>query len=418
MSGVPATLADVVRGGLCTGCGICASLAGPERITMQLSARGDARPRFCGPLSADEDRRLLAVCPGVNVVGPDPAAQEAGTTLDPIWGPMRSLRRGWAVDPAVRHRAAAGGSLTALAMFLLDSGRVDAVLHVRASPTAPMLTEAHVSRTAVEAVDGAQSRYGPAAPLVHVRALLDAGDRFAVVAKPCDITAIRNLAREDARIATQVPYLLTIFCGGAPNAGTAERIAAYHGLEPDDVDVFRWRGEGWPGPTHVESKAGESFDLTYAEAWFDRSRPWRYDVQWRCKICPDAIGEVADVSCPDGWLLDSSGRPQHEEAPGVNGIVERTRAGSELIAAAAAAGYLELAPLSRSEFERMHADHRARKLGEPARLAALIATRAARPRVVGYRLLHAVRHAPLSLLRAQFLGAVRRLRQGQARENA
>ena len=61
------------------------------------------------------------------------------------------------------------------------------------SPDRPLETVAQISRTRAEVLAGAQSRYGPAAPLVHVHRLLDEGGRFAIVAKPCDISAVRAL---------------------------------------------------------------------------------------------------------------------------------------------------------------------------------------------------------------------------------
>ncbi len=412
MSGQPTTLQDVIDGGLCVGCGICTSLA-PAQLTMTLSDRGDLRPQFAEPLSPEQNALLVDVCPGATAIGPDPATLEAGTTLDPIWGPLRGMQRGWAADPQVRFTAAAGGVLTALGQFLLDSGRVTAVLHVRTSPTQPMLTDAHISRPGDSTLVAAQSRYGPAAPLVHVQQLLDAGERFAVIGKPCDVTAIRNLARHDVRVETQIPYLLTIFCGGVPNVTTAESIAKAHGIEPDEVTLFRFRGEGWPGPTRVEA-GDQRFDITYRQAWFDRDAPWRYDAQWRCKICPDAIGEVADVSVPDGWILDADGKTTHNEAPGVNIVVERTATGSELVAAAIAAGYLETAECSYEDFELMHHDHHNRRLGEPARLAALKEAGTGEPRVEHYRLEEMGELAPADLLATQFEGTLDRIARGQA----
>lgn len=411
----PTTLQEVVRDGLCTGCGICASLVGDGRITLDLSARGDARPRFNGDLGAAEQRRLVSICPGASIAGPAPDDQ-ALRTRDPIWGPILDLKRAWGADPEIRHHAAAGGTLTALSVFLLESGRVDAVLHVRASPSRPMLTDAQISRTREQVLKGAQSRYGPASPLVHVRALLDAGLRFAVVAKPCDIAAIKNLRNCEKRAVTQVPYLLTIFCGGAPSATTPERIAAFHGVARDEVSVFRFRGNGWPGSTHLETRGGAAFDISYRESWLEKGKPWHYDVQWRCKVCPDAVGETADLSCPDGWILDDAGRPMHEEAPGVNAIVVRTPVGQELVREAVASGYLITAPLDRREFELMHHDHRRRKLGEPARLAALVATGKAQPSARGYRFLRTALRASPRLLLEQFLGTVRRVHEGQACE--
>jgi coenzyme F420 hydrogenase subunit beta len=411
----PASLQQVVEGGLCTGCGICESMMGRERIRMQLSSAGHMRPAFLEEPTDRERARLISVCPGRTVHGPGTKAREPGTAVHPIWGPVRAISRAWAADPSIRHHAAAGGVLTALAVFLIESQRVDAVVHVRASEEAPMLSEALVSRTRSEVLSGAQSRYGPSSPLVHVNALLDEGIRFAVVAKPCDISAIRNLQRQDARAAARIPYLLTIFCGGVVNSGVTEKIAASAGIEAGDVSLFRFRGEGWPGMTRVEGRDGTVLELTYRQAWFD-PQPWRYDIQWRCKICPDAIGELADLSVPDGWVLDPQGRPLHDEAPGVNAVLERTAAGSELMAASIGAGYLETADLPPREFELMHHDHRTRKLGEPARLAALLLCRAATPDVRGYRMAAAARRAPWKLLWSQLWGALRRVRAGQATE--
>lgn len=418
-------LEDIVENGLCAGCGLCASLAGLDRVEMQITSHGQIRPHVRETLRPELLSQIRSVCPGIRVTGPD-ASQVASEgipnrstlhpgVLHPIWGPIRSLHRGWASDETVRFRSAAGGSMTALGVFLLESGRVDSILHVRASTRNPLRTEALVSTTSAEVVSGAQSRYGPAAPLVHVHRLLDEGRRFALLGKPCDVAAIRNLARIDSRVAEQIPYCLTIFCGGVPSLQTARKIAAYHGVPEDQVEVFRWRGNGWPGPTHVETCDGRAYDLTYEETWFDPSRPWSYDIQFRCKICPDAIGELADVTCPDGWQM-RDGRPIHEEAPGVNLLIARTARGERLVAEAAAAGAIGLAPCGIDELEPMHADHLPRKLENPARIAGLRLAGAPAPRFAGFRRWRMVRAAGLRRSFRALLGARRRIRAGAHRE--
>jgi len=405
----------VVAHGLCAGCGLCESLAGRERVEMFITGGGQIRPRSKAPLDPEILDTILTVCPGVSVTGPDPDQAGPAGRLHPLWGPIASLHRGWARDPDVRLHASAGGALTALGCFLLDSGKVDAVLHVRASATEPMLTEAHVSACATDVISGAQSRYGPTSPLRHVHRLLDEGKTFAVIGKPCDVAAIRNLARIDPRAAAQIRYCLSFFCGGVPSLGTARRIAAYHGVAPEEVEVFRWRGEGWPGSTHVETTDGRTFDLTYDQVWYDARVPWAYDIQFRCKICPDAIGELADVACPDGWAM-VDGRPIHEEAPGVNVVIARTPKGAKLVREAAATGALELAPFQEWELDAMHRDHVPRKTGWPTRILGLIVTGQPHPRVARYRrgaafAIGGFRHAWRT-----FWGTVGRVRRSAHRE--
>ena len=124
-------------------------------------------------------------------------------------------------------------------------------------------------------------------------------------------------------------------------------------MEADEVEVFRFRGNGWPGPTHVKAKDGRVFERTYEGTWYDHSTPWKYDIQFRCKICPDAIGELGDIACPDGWVM-RDGKPIHEEAAGVNILVARTARGEALVKDAAEAGVITLAPFDYAELDAMH----------------------------------------------------------------
>jgi len=408
-------LETIITHGLCTGCGLCASLAGRDRLDMQVTSYGQIRPRAKDKLDAATLKGIQSICPGIRVTGADASQVASAGTMHPIWGPIRSLHRSWATDEAVRFRAAAGGSMTALGVFLLESGKVDSILHVRASSAKPMLTDAQVSTTAEEVKSGAQSRYGPAAPLVHVHQLLDEGRRFALFGKPCDVAAIRNLARIDPRVEEQIPYCLTIFCGGIPTLHTARKIASHHGIAEDEVEVFRWRGNGWPGPTHVKARDGRTYDLTYDQTWFDSSHGWSYDMQFRCKICPDAIGELADVSCPDSWVM-KDGKPIHEEAPGVNVLVARTERGERLVAEAAAAGVIELAPFAIAQLDAMHGDHLPRKLENPARVAALWVMGEPVPLFSKFRRWRMFRRAGLRRSVRAFLGTKRRILAGANRE--
>jgi coenzyme F420 hydrogenase subunit beta len=87
----------------------------------------------------------------------------------------------------------------------------------------------------------------------------------------------------------------------------------------------------------LETHDGRAFEITYQKMWEVEST-WR--IQARCKICPDAIGESADLVAFDAW---AGGGPTGE-ADGFNGIMVRTRRGRELYDAALAAGAVRQAP--------------------------------------------------------------------------
>src|SRR3954447_13503828 len=94
-------LDEVVAGGMCAGCGLCESLAGPDRITMRIAPSGQARPLVRGKLGSELTKRILAVCPGVSVTGPTCGSSK----IDPVWGPIKSLHRSHATDESIRFRA-------------------------------------------------------------------------------------------------------------------------------------------------------------------------------------------------------------------------------------------------------------------------------------------------------------------------
>ena len=99
-------------------------------------------------------------------------------------------------DPDVRFRAASGGVLTALAAYLVESGKVSFILQVRASLDRPVPAETVMSEDGASVVRSTGSRYGPATPLASIMDALDRDEPFAFVGKPCDVGALRLLARK------------------------------------------------------------------------------------------------------------------------------------------------------------------------------------------------------------------------------
>jgi coenzyme F420 hydrogenase subunit beta len=324
---------QIVEGGLCIGCGLCQSVAGADHIRVVMTPEGRERPVVLRPIAADTLQRINAVCPGVLVQGADPAMRDAAAPVDPIWGAAERLSIAHAGDEDVRFRASSGGALTALGQFLLASGRVEFVMHVAASKRAPMRTEPHLSFDACSMMEGAGSRYGPAAPLLDFEAILAREQPFAMIAKPCDLSAVRNLAKLDPRVDRYMRYALAFVCGGASELSKSQEVLEEFGVAEHELSLFRYRGHGHPGPTRLETRDGRAHELTYQKMWEVEST-WR--IQARCKICPDALGEGADVVAYDAW---AGGGPTGE-TDGFNGIIVRTRRGVELYDAALAAGAL------------------------------------------------------------------------------
>lgn len=325
--------------GKCIGCGLCASML-PDKLAMAVAPTGYLRPAARADLTAEETAAIYAVCPGVVQSGLPEALIGPETSVDEVWGPMVRIDMAYAADPESRFRAATGGALTALCDYLLASGSVAAILHVAAGGARPSFGTPQVSRDHAAVLDGAGSRYGPSDPLSALDAMLDKGERFALVAKPCDLSAVRLLGRRDPRVGALISHFLTPVCGGFMPPFGMDAFLARSGIDPADVAALSYRGYGCPGPTRITLKDGRVIDKTYLELWGTDASMWH--LPWRCKICPDGTGEAADVAAADAWPGGAPTEKMMAEDPGTNVVIARTAAGARLVEQAAEAGYLVL----------------------------------------------------------------------------
>jgi coenzyme F420 hydrogenase subunit beta len=402
MTGESPTVAGVLAADLCSGCGLCAGVSAGA-IAMGRQAPGFARPVQLRPITTGAEARIAGSCPG-RVVAP----WQSTPQRHPYWGPWRETLTGAATDPAVRFAGASGGALSALLIHAVESGLVDRVLHVEADPDQPTGNRLRWSTSAAHVLAGAGSRYSSSSPLAAIDQALGEGGRFAFVGKPCDVSALRQLARYDTRVATQVPIVLSFFCGGLPSDDGARGVIRAMALDPDAVVEFRYRGQGWPGATVARTADGAQAEMSYADSWGAHlSRA----VQFRCKICPDAVGGAADIACADAWYGDENGYPLFEEQDGRSLIMTRTEAGEALLRSAQAAGAIDTAPLAIAEVERMQPAQAQRKRMIAARASGVRASLQPVPRMRKLDVMRAARMGGVFDTGRNFLGTMRRVWQ-------
>jgi len=243
----------IVEQELCIGCGLCESVAGRDTIEVKKGTGGYEVPIIKRPLDHGIVDRIYAVCPGVKVEGLPENANAADSKNDNVWGPWRRMVRCWAGDPAVRYRGATAGVLTALASWLIRTDAVDFVLHAKPGDDHPSFGQWHLSFNHEDVMDGAGSRYGPTAVLKCIDEVLARNQPFAFIGKPCDISALRNLATVDPRVNELVKFWLTPVCGGFMPPQSFDAFLGRIDVAPGDVLKVDYRGNGCPGPTHVET---------------------------------------------------------------------------------------------------------------------------------------------------------------------
>ena len=330
------SLSDITENGLCIGCGICQSIAGNENISISMTEKGRLEPKENKPLNNEIFDKIKKTCPGVIVEGLPKEAIDNKSKYDLVWGYYLSLFYAWSTDKDIRFKSSTGGLLNGLSLYLLETNKVKFILHTGTDPKKPMRSVSRYSYNKQELLNsGSCSRYGPSSPLDKFNEALNKNEPFAFVGKPCDISAIRQLSKIDRRVNELCKYLLTLVCGGFGEFTKSQDFIDSFNVKEEELSIFRYRGYGNPGKMYIKTNSGEEHDKEYNSFWGEEST-WR--VPFRCKICPDAIGDSSDLAALDTW---PGGSPVGEDE-GFNAAIIRTKKGYDLIHDARDAGYIKI----------------------------------------------------------------------------
>lgn len=316
---------QVFDAGLCTQCGTCEGVCPTAAVTLVRDRHRGYAVRVDGSKCTDCGI-CLDTCPGEGLdftAGAWWRARNEGAPAPDFLGPWRSLWFGWAADETTRFAGASGGVATALLQEALEQGLINAAAVCRVDPTDALAIEPVLARSTEEIAACRGSKYNVVAMNTLLRRLLDDPGRYAFIGLPCHIQGLRKAQERNSRLRRRVVFTLGIFCGWQSEPRATEMTARRAGLDPAELTAVRYRGPDWPGGMRLETRSGQVWERPYP-AYFDRLM-WAYTPP-RCRLCPDALAELADISLGDAWLQRFKG------TPGVSDVIVRTPVGETVLA--------------------------------------------------------------------------------------
>lgn len=332
---------DVVDWGLCTGCGACYYACSKGEVSLVNIEAVGIRPRF-NTADCASCKECLSICPGYHVDAGLGTGERLETSQnDHEIGHALEIWEGFATDPEIRHRGSSGGLLSALALFCLEEGGMEFVLHTAMDESKPWTNKTVQSRNRRELLARTGSRYAPASPCDELHLIEQSARPCVFIGKPCDTAAIAMLREKRPLLDRKLGLVLTFFCAGTPSTKGTLNLMKLLDASPETVASVHYRGEGWPGRFRVRSSNGDGEkSISYTESWGRLS----HDRPFRCHLCPDGLGRVADIACGDAWERFDDGKDS-----GRSVAVVRTRRGQEILHRAMAANYVELEPVGTTE---------------------------------------------------------------------
>lgn len=288
-------LEEVVRQGLCVGCGACVADAPPQAMEMMTSSSGPV-PAFRDAFPLDQ--MIWDACPGKGVDYPELYWLHYGRLPDD-WriGLVQHLWTGYAADPAIRRAGASGGVTTAVLLYLLETGRIDAAIVARQGiPTAEQASH-FFARTPDEIIASAQSVYVPVSMLDAMGHFVP-GERYAMTCVPEQSAALRMLQHRGHPQARQVEYVLGPYTGTALDPRAIRSLLRMHGVRDEDaVTSLQWRAGEWPG--HLEVRTASGRIVQSKKVYYNFLIPF-YVTQASLQSM-DFANEFADLSVGDAW---------------------------------------------------------------------------------------------------------------------
>ncbi|KTD19046.1 Coenzyme F420 hydrogenase/dehydrogenase, beta subunit C-terminal domain [Legionella jordanis] len=367
---------EMVKNGLCIGCGSCVSLAKTDKANMKFDPYGQLLPNGSKGWMQSRSELLAKICPF------SPSAQnenelaercfpETGRDCEAL-GHYQTAYVGYAAEEEFRLQGSSGGMVSWVASELMRQGHIDGLAHVIASGD-PQKQERYfsyrISRSEKEIREGAKSRYYPVELSEVLKIIAAEEGRYAVVGIPCFIKAIQLLRQEIPLFRKRIKYTLGLFCGHMKSAKFIESFAWQLNVPVNEIQKVEFRHKDPNRPANwynarLTLKNGTSVNRDW---WHLVDGDWGagFFMNSACNYCDDVMAETADISFGDAWI-----EPFTSDGKGTNVVVVRSPEVEHMIAKAIEERRLKLDPVNNGFVkETQAAGLRQRREGLAYRLA-------------------------------------------------
>jgi coenzyme F420 hydrogenase subunit beta len=287
---------EVVTSGLCTGCAACI-VACPYDVLEYDDGGGRYKPFHVEADGGLEDcthgekgcTLCTRACPRFRDWEPEIDTFLFGRdrTDEEVFGVSEEVVLARASDPVVNQAGQDGGLVSAMLIWALENGVIDAALvsYLEGDGTSWKAIPG-VARTREEVLAAAGSRYTYSAnTLAYAEATADGAERLALVGMSCQASAPPvMMARRAGKVARRFVLTVGLLCSKTfDDAIFPELFEARYGLHREDMAKMNIKGvfQIW-----MRDGSYHEVPLKEAHAW----------TREGCKMCPDFAAEHADIS--------------------------------------------------------------------------------------------------------------------------
>lgn len=264
------------------------------------------------------------------------ARQWSDEQINKIIGDYISCYFTYATDEALRQRAASGGSVSALLVYLLESGQVDGALVCQTVVTdGKARPEFRIATTRQEIIDAQGSKYAAVYFAAHAFPLIrEFEGKLAVVALPCDAKILARWRSRKPEIDAKIGPVITLFCGHNSEPELTDATVAKLNKGYGDLVDYQYRFGHWRG--NLKATFSDGTEVVKPFKYFSDYRNLYFFAQEKCHHCFDHFGYYCDISAGDIWSPHMKDHPIKHTA-----LVTRSELGQQLLEDAVGDGALD-----------------------------------------------------------------------------
>lgn len=328
----------VVKNNLCTGCGICENICGGA-ISIQL-IEGKYVPQV------DNNKCVMCglcytVCGG-EVIKLQSRAKELFSDKnikeDYYIGRYISTYSGYSNSYNIRFHSASGGIVSQFLIYLLEKKIIQGAVVVGFNTNNITEPDVYIAKTKEDVLSAKSSKYCPVSYHGVVEKIMKTEGKLVVVGLPCHIHSLRKYESAKNEFRKKILGYFAIYCSGTKTMLSQNYLFNKYGIEKNNLKTFSYRDDGCMGFLKAVSKDNKTTKVPYREYWHSMRG---FFSQYRCTLCIDHYGELADISIGDIHV----GEYINDEV-GVNSIISRNNYFDNLLQLASNEGYITIDKIS------------------------------------------------------------------------
>jgi coenzyme F420-reducing hydrogenase beta subunit len=263
-----------------------------------------------------------------------------GKDLEFYLGHFESCYAGYSMHEKIREKAAAGGVVSGILIYLLKTKEIDGALVSKASIINGELSyEVKIAKTEEEILECASSVYFYIPVLSALNKVRSFNGKVGVVGLPCHLRTLTAILEKDNNLREKIKYKIGLYCGGTTKRALLGRILREKGIKIEEIKTIFFKRRHIKGELNITFKNGEVKTVPFYH--FNVYRILGFFRKEICKFCSDLTAEYADISVGDIFI------PEFEKEPiKHSSMICRNLGACQLIEKMKKEGHLHLVQIS------------------------------------------------------------------------